>query len=75
MPIPSYAPLVSVGSYCIVFDTIIEDMPAEMFPDRPWSPGITPKRLYGNTSRPTPSSRSIRPSRTNCPSVWPRMDM
>ncbi|MDH4316976.1 MAG: cephalosporin hydroxylase family protein [Desulfobulbaceae bacterium] len=39
----SYAPLVSVGSYCIVFDTLIEDMPAEMFPDRPWRPGDNPK--------------------------------
>lgn len=39
----AYAPLVSVGSYCVVFDTIIEDMPAEMFPDRPWGPGNNPK--------------------------------
>lgn len=39
----SYAPLTSVGSYCVVFDTIIEDMPAEMFPDRPWGPGDNPK--------------------------------
>jgi len=39
----SYAPLTSKGSYCIVFDTIIEDMPKEMFPDRPWGPGNNPK--------------------------------
>lgn len=39
----AYAPLTSVGSYCIVFDTIIEDMPADMFPDRPWGPGNNPK--------------------------------
>ena len=39
----AYAPLTSVGSYCVVFDTIIEDMPAEMFPDRPWGPGNNPK--------------------------------
>ena len=39
----AYAPLTSVGSYCVVFDTIIEDMPAEMFPDRPWGPGDNPK--------------------------------
>jgi len=39
----AYAPLVSAGSYCVVFDTIIEDMPAEMFPDRPWGPGDNPK--------------------------------
>ncbi len=39
----AYAPLVSKGSYCVVFDTIVEDMPAEMFPDRPWGPGDNPK--------------------------------
>jgi cephalosporin hydroxylase len=39
----AYAPLVSVGSYCVVFDTIVEDMPAKMFPDRPWGPGDNPK--------------------------------
>lgn len=39
----AYAPLITTGSYCIVFDTIIEDMPAEMFPDRPWGPGNNPK--------------------------------
>jgi len=39
----AYAPLVSVGSYCVVFDTFIEDVPAEMFPDRPWGPGDNPK--------------------------------
>jgi cephalosporin hydroxylase len=39
----AYAPLTSVGSYCVVFDTIIEDMPAEIFLDRPWGPGNNPK--------------------------------
>lgn len=39
----AYAPLISTGSYCIVFDTIIEDLPADMFPDRPWGPGNNPK--------------------------------
>lgn len=39
----AYAPLTSVGSYCVVFDTIIEDLPPEMFPDRPWGPGDNPK--------------------------------
>jgi len=37
------APLTSVGSYCEVFDTIVEDMPADMFPDRSWGPGDSPK--------------------------------
>lgn len=39
----AYAPLVSKDSYCVVFDTIVEDLPAEMFPDRPWGPGNNPK--------------------------------
>ena len=39
----AYAPLTSKDSYCVVFDTIIEDMPEEMFPDRPWGPGNNPK--------------------------------
>jgi cephalosporin hydroxylase len=39
----AYAPLTSKGSYCVVFDTMIEDMPKEMFPDRPWGPGDNPK--------------------------------
>ncbi|WP_421193220.1 cephalosporin hydroxylase family protein [Aeromonas enteropelogenes] len=39
----AYAPLVSVDSYCVVFDTIIEHMPENMFPDRPWHPGNSPK--------------------------------
>lgn len=34
-----YAPMVTVGSYCVVFDTVIENLPKEMFPDRPWGPG------------------------------------
>lgn len=38
-----YAPLTSVGSYCVVFDTIIEDMPIGMFLDSPWSRGNNPK--------------------------------
>jgi cephalosporin hydroxylase len=39
----SYAHLTSLGSYCVVFDTIVEDLPADMFPDRPWGPSNNPK--------------------------------
>jgi len=39
----AYAPLATIGSYCVVLDTIIEDMPADLFPDRPWGPGNNPK--------------------------------
>lgn len=38
-----YAPLTSVGSYCVVFDTIVEDAPPETSGDRPWGPGDNPK--------------------------------
>lgn len=39
----AYAPLTSTGSYCIVFDTLIEDVPEKPFVDRPWKPGNNPK--------------------------------
>jgi cephalosporin hydroxylase len=39
----AYAALTTIGSYCVVFDTIIEDMPADFFPDRPWGRGNNPK--------------------------------
>jgi len=38
-----YSPLVTKGSYIVVFDTIIEDMPNNFFPDRPWGKGNNPK--------------------------------
>ena len=39
----AYAPLTSRGSYCCVFDTIVEDLPDGLFPDRPWGLGDNPK--------------------------------
>jgi hypothetical protein len=39
----AYAPLVTNGNYCIVFDTFVEDMPRDYFPNRPWNPGNSPK--------------------------------
>lgn len=39
----AYAPLVTSGSYCVVSDTLVEDMPADMFTDRSWGPGNSPK--------------------------------
>jgi len=38
-----YSPLVKKGSYLVVFDTIIEDLPHDFFPDRPWGKGNNPK--------------------------------
>ena len=37
----AYAPLVSSGSYCVVFDSVIDDLPSP--PDRSWGPGNSPK--------------------------------
>ena len=39
----AYAPLVTPGSYCVVFDTFVEDMPPKFFADRPWDVGNNPK--------------------------------
>jgi|TARA_B110000444_G_scaffold257206_1_gene295171 cephalosporin hydroxylase len=39
----AYAPLVSVGSYCVVYDTVVEDMPEGSFSDRSWDKGNNPK--------------------------------
>lgn len=39
----AYAGLVTPGSYCVVFDTFVEDMPQKFFPDRPWDVGDNPK--------------------------------
>lgn len=38
-----YAPLVSVGSYCVVFDTVIEDLDGVEIMERPWGIGNNPK--------------------------------
>lgn len=38
-----YTPFVSVGSYCVVSDTGIEDLSKDMIKDRPWGPGNNPK--------------------------------
>jgi cephalosporin hydroxylase len=38
-----YSPLVTVGSYLVTFDTVVEDLPADASGDRPWRPGDNPK--------------------------------
>lgn len=39
----AYSELVTKGSYLVVFDTCVEDMPGELFEDRPWGYGNNPK--------------------------------
>ena len=43
-----YASLVSVGSYCVVFDTVIEDLEVV---DRPWGKGNNPKTAVAEFMR------------------------
>jgi cephalosporin hydroxylase len=38
-----YSRFVKSGSYVVVFDTVIEDMPEDAFPDRAWGKGNNPK--------------------------------
>jgi len=38
-----YSTIVSINSYLIVYDTIIEDLPENHFADRPWNKGNNPK--------------------------------
>lgn len=38
----AYSPLVSSGSYIVVFDTLIEDMEENTYPDRPWGKSNNP---------------------------------
>jgi cephalosporin hydroxylase len=48
-----YSPLVTAGSYAIVMDTIIEELPEDFFPDRPWGPGNNPRTAVGEFLRTT----------------------
>ena len=38
----AYADLVSINSYIIVFDTVIDSLPDESWPDRDWHCGNSP---------------------------------
>ncbi len=52
----AYAPMVTKGSFCVVFDSFVEDMPADLFPDRPGRPVTTPRPPCTNISRATRNS-------------------
>jgi cephalosporin hydroxylase len=39
----AYAPLTSIGSYCVVFDTVVEDLPPASYPAGSWGKGNNPK--------------------------------
>lgn len=38
-----YSPFVTPGSYLVAFDTVVEDLPADLYADRSWSVGDNPK--------------------------------
>lgn len=38
----AYAPMTTVGNYCVVFDTLIEQLPDEAIGERPWARGNNP---------------------------------
>ncbi|HEV3223251.1 MAG TPA: cephalosporin hydroxylase family protein [Puia sp.] len=38
-----YSPFVTIDSYMVVFDTIVEDLPSELIKERPWNKGNNPK--------------------------------
>ncbi|GAB6126636.1 cephalosporin hydroxylase family protein [Humidesulfovibrio idahonensis] len=37
-----YSPLVRKGGWLVVFDTVVENMPGDFYPDRPWGIGDNP---------------------------------
>lgn len=39
----AYSPMVTRGSYCVVFDTAVEDCPDELIKNRPWKKGNNPR--------------------------------
>jgi cephalosporin hydroxylase len=38
----AYSDLVQAGSYLVVLDTVVEYLPEDTFPERPWGPGNSP---------------------------------
>jgi cephalosporin hydroxylase len=48
-----YSGLVTSGSYLVVFDTVIEHMPEDFYPDRPWKPGNSPHTAVAEFLRTT----------------------
>jgi cephalosporin hydroxylase len=60
------APLPSAGSYRVVYDTLVEDVPADMFPDRHWGPGDNPTTAVREYPKTHTAFEVDRASRTSC---------
>ena len=61
-----YAPLVTEDCYLVVFDTLLEDMPADLQGGRPWGPATGRRRRSIASWSRTRSSRSTATSSTSC---------
>lgn len=48
-----YAPLITAGSYLVVFDTAVEQLPEDFFPNRPWKRGNSPATAVADFLRST----------------------
>ena len=56
----AYASLTTPGSYCVVFDTIVEDLPANCSPTVPGDQETTQKQPSRNTSKAILNLKSTR---------------
>ena len=61
----AYAPLTTLHSYCIVFDTIMEDYRQNSSRTDRGDPETIPRPRYGNTLGVVRSSRSTKTSTTS----------
>jgi cephalosporin hydroxylase len=52
--------MTTVGSYCVVFDTMVEDVGFGMYPDRPWDVGNNPKTAVAEYLRSHPEFEADR---------------
>lgn len=53
-----YSPFVTPGSYLVCFDTIVEDLPNDYMPGRPWRQGDNPKTAVREFLRSNPGFQS-----------------
>jgi cephalosporin hydroxylase len=65
-----YSSLVTKGSYLVVFDTVVEDMPADFFLDRPWGKGNNPKTAVWKFSNKMIALKLIKILKPNYSLLW-----
>ena len=67
-----YSPFVTQGSYLVVFDTVVDDLPKSLYPDRPGVPGTIRRPRCASSCRPATDSSSTQLSRTSRRRAWLR---